>query len=721
MTDGRRETDRTVLAACPHDCPDTCSMLVTVRDGRATAVRGNPDHPFTRGGLCVKVNNYQDRTYSPDRVLYPLRRSGPKGSGRFERIGWDDALAEIRSRWQAIIAEHGPTAILPYSYLGTEGIVNGLNVGDPFFNRLGATIGERTFCDSGSSTAYVMTVGPTAGVDPEAFRHARYIILWACNTMSTNLHHWPFIAEAQAQGAKVVVIDPMKTRTAKKADWHIPIRPGTDAALALAMMNVIIAENLVDQDYVDRYTTGFDELKARVAEYPPEKAAAITGVPAEDIRTLAREFATTAPAVLRIGVALERHAGGGQTVRAAACLPALTGAWRHPGGGLLQLPVWAFPVDWGRLMRPDLLTPGTRVLNQWRLGPALTGEMALDPPIRALFVYNSNPAVVAPEQEKIIRGLRREDLFTVVSEQFLTDTALHADIVLPATTQLEQEDIMFSWGHFYLSYNNRAIAPLGEAVPNAELFRRLAATMGFDDDPFFRRSDAQMIEESLDWSNPALQGITLERLRQDGYARLNLPPADEYAPHREGGFPTPSGKCEFKASLAANGNFVLSLFRQGSEEFQSGAPVDPLPHYIPPNESPASNPGLAASFPLNLMSPKSHAFLNSSYANMPQQLHHAGEQALMLHPSDARDRNIGDGMPVLISNGRGSFQAVARLSEDVLPGVVVAPMGHWRRTSPGEATVQAVNSGAMADLGGAPTFSDNLVEVAPLAAAQAAE
>ncbi len=713
-------TETTVVGACPHDCPDTCSMLITVEDGRATAVRGNPDHPFTRGGLCVKVNNYQDRVYSPDRVLHPLRRSGPKGSGRFARISWDEALDEIKRRWTAIIDEHGPAAILPYSYLGTEGILNGLNVGDPFFNKLGATISERTFCDSGSCTAYFMTIGPTPGVDPEAFRYSKYIVLWACNTMSTNLHHWPFIAEAQAQGAKVVVIDPVRTRTAKKADWHIPIRPGTDAALALGMINVIIEEDLVDHDYVADYTLGYDELKQRAADYPVDKVAAITGIPAEDIRTLAREFATTNPAVVRIGVAIERHAGGGQTVRAVACLPALTGAWRHVGGGILQLPIWAFPMDWGKLLRPDLQTPGTRVLNQWRLGPALVGEMDLDPPIKSLFVYNSNPAVVAPEQGKLLRGLAREDLFTVVSEHFITDTAQYADIILPATTQLEQEDIMFSWGHLYLSFNNKAIEPLGEAVPNTELFRRLAATMGFDD-PFFQRSDARMIEEALDWSSPALGGIGLDKLRETGYARLNVGAPETYAPHREGNFLTPSGKCEFKASMAENGNFVLSLFRQGSEEFQSGEPVDPLPHYIPPNESPATNPALAKRYPLNLMSPKSHAFMNSSYGNMPQQLHHAGEQALMLSPADARDRNIGDGMPVIVSNDRGSFQAVARVDEDVMPGVVVAPLGYWRKLSRGEATVQAVNSGAYADLGNAPTFSDNLVEVAPVAAVQAAE
>ncbi len=713
-------SETTIVGACPHDCPDTCSMLTTVKDGRAVAVRGNPDHPFTRGGLCVKVNNYQERVYSPDRVLHPLKRTGPKGSGRFERITWDEALAEIKQRWTAIVDEYGPTAILPYSYLGTEGILNGLNVGDPFFNKFGATISERTFCDSGSCTAYFMTIGPTPGLDPESFRYSKYIVLWACNTMSTNLHHWPFIAEAQANGAKVVVIDPVRTRTAKKADWHIPIRPGTDAALALAMMNVIVEEDLVDHDYVEKYTIGFDELKQRVADYPPEKVAAITGVPADDIRTLAREFATAQPSVVRIGVAVERHAGGGQTVRALACLPALVGSWRRPGGGILQLPIWAFPIDWGSALRPDLIAPGTRVLNQWRLGPALAGEMDLDPPIQSLFVYNSNPLVVAPEQGKLVRGLAREDLFTVVSEQFLTDTAQYADLVLPATTQLEQEDIMFSWGHLYLSYNNRAIDPLGEAVPNTELFRRLAATFGFDD-PFFRRTDREMIETSLDWSNPALEGITLDALRETGFARLNLPAAEDFAPHREGNFLTPSGKCEFKASMAETGNFVLSLFRQGSEEFQSGEPVDPLPHYIPPREAAATDAALAKRYPLNILSPKSHAFMNSSYGNMAQQLHHAGEQGVLISPADARDRNIGDGMPVLVSNDRGSFQAVARIDEDVMPGVVVAPLGYWRKLSAGEATVQAVNSGAYADLGRAPTFSDNLVEVAPVAAAQAAE
>jgi anaerobic selenocysteine-containing dehydrogenase len=695
-------------------------MLVTVEDGRAVDVRGDPEHPFTRGGLCVKVNNYEQRVYSPERLLLPLKRSGPKGSGQFERIGWHEAMDTIRSRWTDIIDQFGATAILPYGYLGTEGILNGLNVGDAFFNKLGATISERTFCDSGSCTAYFMTIGPSPGMDPESFKHSKYIILWACNTISTNLHHWPFIAEAKNNGAKLVVIDPFKTRTAREADWHIPIRPGTDAALALGLMNVIIGEDLVDQDYVQNYTTGFDELKERARAYPPEMVAKITGIPAQDIRTLAREYATTQPSVIRIGVAIERHAGGGQTVRAAACLPALVGAWRHVGGGMLQLPIWAFPVKWENLMRPDWIKPGTRVLNQWRLGPALTGEEPLDPPIKSLFVYNSNPAIVVPEQEKIIQGLKSEDLFTVVSEQFLTDTARYADIVLPATTQLEQFDLMFSWGHLYLSLNQQAIAPLGESVSNTELFRRLARTMGFDDRQW-QRSDEEIAADALDWANPALQGITMDLLKEKGWARLNVGTPDTYAPHANGNFLTPSGKCEFKASMAAGGNFVLPLFRQGSNEFQAGEPVDPLPTYVPPNESPATNARLAAKYPLNIISPKSHAFLNSSYGNLPRQLHHAGEQFVLVNPKDALVRNVGEGSPVRIFNDRGSFEAIAKVSSDVMPGVVVAPLGYWRSLSRTGATVNALNPSAFADLGRAPTFSDTLVEVAIADSAIAAE
>ena len=702
-------TETTVFGACPHDCPDTCSMLTTVRDGKAVEVRGNPDHPFTQGGLCVKVNNYTDRVYSSERVLHPLKRSGAKGSGEFERITWDQALDEIKSRWHTIIDTHGPSAILPYSYLGTEGLLNGLNAGDAFFNKLGASISERTFCDSGAITAFFMTCGPTAAVDPESFVHSKYIVLWAINTISTNLHHWPFIAEAQKRGAKVVVIDPIATRTAKQADWHIAIRPGTDAALALGMINVIIAEDLVDHDYVAKYTVGYDELKERAANFPPDKVADITGIAAADIVTLAREFATTQPSVIRMGVAIERNASGGNAVRAMSCLPALVGSWRHCGGGILHMPIWAFPVNWDGLSRPDWIREGTPVINQWRLGAALAGE--LDTPIHSLFVFNSNPAVVAPEQDKLLKGLAREDLFTVVSEHFITDTAMYADIVLPATTQLEQLDIMFSWGHLYLTLNEPAIAPLGESVPNTEMFRRLAHAMGFND-PFWDRSDEEMVQGALDWSNPVLDGIDLDSLREHGYARLKVGSPDEFVPHREGNFPTPSGKVEFKSSMAAGGNMVLPLFRQGYPGDQSGEPIDPLPNFIPQNESSQTNPDLAARYPLNILSPKSHAFLNSSYGNLEAQLHHAGEQMVVINPADAGTRSIADGDRVRVFNDRGAFEAVARLSDDTGPGVVVAPLGYWAKNSPNGRTVNALNPPAFADYGNAPTFSDTLAEVA---------
>ncbi|KQT90785.1 molybdopterin oxidoreductase [Marmoricola sp. Leaf446] len=711
------QTSLTVLAACPHDCPDTCAMVVTVEDGVATEVRGNREMPYTDGGLCVKVDNYLDRVYSPERVLHPMRRVGPKGSGQFERISWEDAIAEIADRYRTIIAEDGPEAIMPCNYLGTQGILQGLNVGDPFFNKLGATVAERTYCDSGACTAYVMTMGDTAGVDPESFVHSRFILIWAANIMSTNLHLWPYVAEARKRGAKVVVVDPVRTRTANAADQHIAIRPGTDGALAMALMHVIITEGLTDEAYVAEHTVGFEELSERVQQYTPEWASEETGVPVEVIRTLAREYATSQPSVIRIGVAVERHAGGGQTVRALACLPALVGAWRNPGGGILQLPLWAFPVNWPAFMHPELQTPGTRVVNLFQLGEALTGGLELDPPLKSLFVYNSNPVVVCPDQDRMIAGLMREDLFTVVSEQFMTDTADYADIVLPATTQLEQTDVNFSWGHLYVTYNHQAIEALGEAVPNTELFRRLAAAMGFEE-PCFRRTDEEMVAEAFDWSAPAMAGITIESLQERGWQRLNVPPADEYAPHAEGGFPTPSGKVEFVSSVAAGGNFVVPLFRQGSNDHQSGAPVDPLPHYIGPNEGRDSE--LAARFPLNLLSPKAHAFINSSYGNLARHRRVQKEPVLLINPEDAGERDIEDGATVRVFNDRGAFTVRAKVDASVMPGVTVSSLGHWRKHSIDLATPASLNPTAFADLGNAPTFSDTLVEVETVADAREA-
>ncbi|RKZ46391.1 MAG: molybdopterin oxidoreductase family protein, partial [Gammaproteobacteria bacterium] len=395
---------------CPHDCPDTCSMVFEVEDGKLTGVKGNPDHPMTSGGLCVKLKDYEKRHYHPDRLLYPMRRTGPKGSKEFERISWDEALDEIVTRWKAIIEEDGPQAILPCSYLGNQGLVHGLNGGDAFFNRMGATVCERTFCGEGSCTAWLTTVGPTAGVDPESFKHSKYIIIWACNVLSTNLHLWPFILEAKKNGAKVVVIDAYASKTAKQADWHIAPKPGTDGALAMAMINVIIEEDLIDQDYVDNYTKGFAELSERAKTRTPEWAEEITGIPADDIRTLAREYASTNPSVIRLGVALERHYGGGQTIRAVTCLPALTGAWRHVGGGALQFPVWEHPYRFDVISRPDLIPEGTPVVNILQLGRVLTDELNLATPIKSLMCWNTNPVTQSPETDKIIEGLKREDL-----------------------------------------------------------------------------------------------------------------------------------------------------------------------------------------------------------------------------------------------------------------------------------------------------------------------
>ena len=693
---------------CPHDCPDTCSMVFEVEDGKLTGVKGNPDHPMTRGGLCVKLKDYEKRHYHPDRLLYPMRRTGAKGAGEFERITWDEALDEITARWKTIIDESGPQAIAPYSYLGHQGLVHGLNGGDAFFNRLGATVMERTFCGEGAATAWLMTYGPSGGMDPESFRHSKFIVIWACNSVSTNLHHWHVVKDAQKAGAKVVVIDAYASRTAKEADWHIAPRPGTDGALAMALINAICTEGLVDRDYVDNYTEGFAELAERAADRTPEWAEGITGVPAEEIRRLAREYATTQPAALRIGVALERHHGGGQTVRAVCSLPALTGAWRHVGGGILAMPVWEHPYDFQAICRPDWIPQGTRAVNNLQLGRLLTGEIPLDPPIRSLMCWNSNPVTQAPEGDKIVAGLQREDLFLVVAEHFVTDVAVYADILLPASMGAEMEDIILSWGHNYLTYNSKCVESPGEAVPNREIFRRLAARMGFEDEEF-QWTDSECLERFVDWNAPACEGFDLADLREQGFAHLNIGGADDRAPHREGNFPTPSGKCEFKSSIAEGGNFVAGPFRQMYDDMQGGEPLDALPDYVAPRESPATNPELAARFPLNIVSPKSHGFLNSCYANMEQKIRGQGEQFVLVNPADANARDIAAGDTVRVFNDRGAFEGVAKITEDVNAGVVVATLGYWRQLNRG--TVNVVSSAEFVNMGHAPTFSDNLVEV----------
>ncbi len=692
---------------CPHDCPDTCSMVFEVEDGKLTGVKGNPDHPMTRGGLCVKLKDYEKRHYHPDRLLYPMRRTGPKGSKEFERITWDEALDTIADKWKAIIEEDGPHAIVPVSYLGNQGLVHGLNGGDAFFNRMGATVCERTFCGEGSCTAWLTTVGPTAGVDPESFIHSKYIIIWACNSVSTNLHHWLTVNDAQKKGAKVVVIDSFVSRTAKEADWHIAPKPGTDGALAMAMIHTIIEEGLVDQDYVDNYTVGYAELAERAKTRTPEWAEKITGVPAEDIRTLAREFATTEPAAIRLGVALERNYGGGQAIRAVTCLPALTGAWRHVGGGALQFPVWEHPYKFDVISRPDLIPEGTPVVNILQIGRVLTGETKLDTPIKSMMCWNTNPVTQSPETDKIVKGLEREDLFMVSAEHFISDTAAYADILLPASMGAEMEDMILSWGHLYLTYNEKCVESPGEAIPNNEIFRRLAARMGYEEENF-KWSDTECLENYVDWDSPACDGIDLDYMKEHGFARLTVGSKDDRAPHKEGNFPTPSGKCEFQLPEGA-ANFVAGPFRQMYEGFQPGEILDRLPDYVPNRESLETNPELAKKYPLNIISPKSHGFLNSCYANMDHKIKGQGEQFVMINAVDADQRGISEGDKVQVFNDRGAFEGDARITDDVNAGIIVATLGYWRQLNTG--TVNSISSAEFVDMGHAPTFSDNLVEI----------
>lgn len=701
------DQSRTHFGACPHDCPDTCAMIYEVEDEKLVSVKGNKEHPMTRGTLCVKVKDYEKRHYHPDRLLYPHKRIGKKGEKKFERISWEEAINTIHSKWVKIIDEYGPQAILPFSYLGNQGLVHGLNGGDSFFNKLGATVCERTFCGEGSCTAWLSTIGPTAGVDPESYIHSKYIVIWACNSVSTNLHHWAIVQDAKKKGAKVVVIDSYKSRTAKQADWHLSPKPGTDGALAMAIINHIISNDLTDKDYIDKYTDGFEELKSHVSDKTPEWASKITGVNKEDIEKLAFELAKNQPAAIRIGVALERHHGGGQTIRAVTCIPGLTGAWKHVGGGITQFPVWEHPYKFDVICRPDLIPEGTRVVNALQLGRALLGEnIDKNLPIKSMMCWNANPVTQSPETEKIVEGLQREDLFLVSAEHFISDTASYADILLPASMGAEHEDIILSWGHLYLTYNEKCLEAPGEAKPNYEIFRLLAKKFGFNEDQF-TWSDDECLENYVDWNAPACNGIDLNYLKQNGYARLDVGTKDNRVPHKEGNFPTPSGKCQL--ILRDVNNFVAAPFRQMYEGFQPGQPLPALPDYVPPRESPEDNKKLAEKYPLNVISPKSHAFLNSCYANMEGKQKTQGDQFVLMNKVNAKQRNINDGDMVKVFNNRGSYEGVLRLTDDVNPGIIVSTLGYWRQHNKG--TVNSISSAEFANMGNAPTFSDNLVEV----------
>jgi anaerobic selenocysteine-containing dehydrogenase len=667
-------------------------MLVTVESGRAVRVAGDPDHPFTRGFLCAKVNRYVERTYQQDRVLHPMRRVGPKGSGRFERMTWDSALAEIAERLNEIrSSSDGAQAILPYSYAGTMGMVQGSSMDRRLFHRIGASMLDRTICSMAGTVGMRMTVGANVGADPEGIPSSDLILLWGTNTLTANPHLWPFVLEARERGAPIIAIDPIRTRTAAQCDEWIGIRPGTDAALALGMMHVLIGLGLEDAAYIDAYTIGIDQLRDRVKEYSPERVSTITGVPVDTIISLGERYARSKAAFIRVNYGLQRHRGGGMAVRTIACLPALTGHWRRAGGGVQLSSSANFTFDKRALERPDV-SPPVRTINMIRLGEALTTRDAGvgGPPVRALVVYNSNPGAVAPDRNAVLRGMAREDLFTVVLEHFQTDTADYADIVLPATTQLEHWDVHLSYGHHYVTLNRPSIEPLGEALPNSEIFRRLAARMGLDE-PMFRDDDVTLIRQTLGGSHGRLEGVTFETLCEKGWLRLNLP--KPYLPYVDGGFTTPSGKCELYSQRMADMG------------------LDPLPAFTPPYEFPEQVPALAERYPLTLISSPAHQFLNSTFVNVESLRRAANEPECLLHPLDAKRRGIAVGARVVVHNDRGAFTAVARVEEGIRPGVVWAPSIWWGKFAADGANANQTTSQRETDMGHGPVFYDNLVEV----------
>ncbi|WJF90644.1 molybdopterin oxidoreductase family protein [Paraburkholderia bonniea] len=680
-------------AVCPHDCPDTCAMRVTVENGKALKVSGDPDHPPTGGVLCTKVSRYAERVHHPQRLTTPMKRIGRKGEGRYEPITWDEAYRLAAANLTAI-AQRCPEAILPYSYAGTMGLVQSESIAQRFFHKLGASRLDRTICAAAGAAGLKYTYGASLGMHAEFFEESELILIWGGNPIASNLHFWTRAQEAKRRGAKLIAIDPYRSLTAEKCHQHIALRPGTDGALALGLIYVLITENLLDHRYISDHTKGFDELKARALTYPPHRVAQICGLAEAVIVDLARAYGTTAKSAVRLNYGMQRIRGGGNAVRAIACLPSLTGAWRKREGGLiLSSSGWA-PVDSHALERPDLM-PGwpdkcPRIINMNTIGDALlnSGNAVFGPKIEAVIVYNSNPVAVAPDSERVAAGFAREDLFTIVLEHFQTDTADYADLLLPATTQLEHLDIHSSYGHTYVMANLPALPPVGEARPNTEIFRGIARAMGLTDSALFE-SDEQVAASAFHWNDPALAGHTWDELKQVGWIKLNVPEA----PFAEGGFRTPSGKCEFYSErLAEDG-------------------LDPLPSYVPPYESAESAPELAARFPLAMISPPARHFLNSTFVNVSSLRSVEGEPHLDIHPVDAFERNIAEGDQVRIFNDRGSMQARARVTDKVREGLVVGLSIWWKKLAPDGRNANQVTSQALTDLGGSATFYDCLVEV----------
>ncbi len=680
-----------VRAACPHDCPDTCAMRVTVTDGVAVKVQGDPDHPTTHGALCTKVSRYPERTYHAERVLHPLRRVGPKGSGQFERVSWDAALDEIAHRLKAIAAR-GPgaaQAILPYSYAGTMGLLQGESMDRRFFHKLGASQLDRTICSTAGGDALAATYGAKVGMHLDHYAESRLIVIWGSNSIASNLHFWTFAQAAKRAGAKLVCIDPRRTETADKCYQHIGLLPGTDGALALGLMHELITNDWLDHHYIERHTEGWPALRARALQWPPERAAEVCGISADEVRGLARDYGTTQPAAIRLNYGMQRVRGGGNAVRLIAILPCLVGAWRHRAGGLLlSASGWFKPVvDSSALQRPDLMpTPRPRVLNMSTIGDVLLSDTspAFGPKVEAIVVYNSNPVAVAPESGKVVRGFAREDLFTVVLEHFMTDTADLADIVLPATTQLEHLDLHTSYGHTYALINEPAIAPLGEAKPNTQIFRELARCMGYTE-ACFADSDEALARVAFK------RDVTLDALREHGWVKLPL----AEAPFADGNFPTPSGRCLIDS------------------------PQYGVPDHVPNYESANSSPALAQRFPLAMISPPARNFLNSTFVNVKSLRDIEGEPLVEMHVDDAAPRGIQDGQRVRVFNDRGVHECKAVISPRARRGVVNGLGVWWRKLGPNGTNVNELTHQQLTDIGRAPAFYDCLVDVQPAGAAAA--
>jgi len=717
---------RIVHTVCSHDCPDSCGVLVTVNaEGRAIKVAGDPTHPVTQGFLCGKVAKYLDRVYAPSRILYPLRRKpgvpkGPLEKGReheaFERVSWDEALDAIADRLQSVAAQHGPESILPYSYAGTIGVLGFGSMDRRFFHRLGASQLDRTICSEAGGVAWKLVYGKKLGMPTEDYRLAKLILAWGANIHGNNVHLWPMVEQARRNGARLIVIDPYRTRTAALADWHIAIRPGTDSALALGIMHVIFNEGLEDREYIASMTHGVDQLAERAREYTPERVAAWTGMTAAEVEQLAREYATTRPAALRLNYGVQRSENGGTAVRAISMLPAITGAWKYRGGGGQLSTSGAFNWDEDAVRRPNLALASpiarlARVVNMSALGEALTNlgqnpesSAATDePPVKALFVYNSNPAAVAPNHNAVTRGMARPDLFTVVHDLFFTDTTDYADYILPATTFLEHTDVQGAYGHYFVQLSQQAIQPPGEARPNVWLFSQLAARMGFDE-PCFRDSEMDLISHALGIGSdghstrPEMQHITLDALKEQGHIPLAFhrdPEAHPFQPYLEGPLPTPSGKIEF---------YSETLAAQGPDA------VDPLPAFVPPTESRWGK--TAKQFPLEFLSRKADNYMNSTFANLDghRKMEARTSHRLEIHPADATTRGIADGDPIKIWNDRGSLNLTALINASLPAGVVAGKMD-WAKLSPDGANVNALTSERLTDLGAGATFYSTLVEV----------